>query len=548
MIKLTVNWSETSTLFTLLALAALLLMQIWLISRNRMIPGRRKGVRLVLNLVLWLLLAGFVLQARWTVSSGTTHALLAGDDVPRSYLRQVRDSLSVRETYTPDDVKTGQFDGQRFDQVTLIGQNIDAETLSRLSRQQLRWFPYYAPDQIQDIHWKGVVRKGDRQRISGRIRSSKQQWLKVNYGNRTLDSLELPAGNTAFTLQFPAFSTGRTVTELVLDQQVVDTLHFFTQRAEPLRYQFILGSPDFESKTLADWLGKQGHSVQVQATLSKNISSSLHINSKAGKPDIVITDPDHAGHPVVKRAIADGKSVLFINLAEPEANSIAINRALGSTWKLRRVSSEQTVSIGNGLQALPYTIAGALNQVPIPGYPAAVQQMGGKVGLSLVSETFPLRLGGDSIAYDRIWTTILNPLRPSQQNNVQVEAPLFAGLATSLRINNPATPVAAVRIAADTVAVLPSPLNERTFRTRYRLAQPGWHRWQDTLEVYAEAGNRPASVYQPTLISRYIAAHTRYPVPATAVAPWADKKVPGWVWLMLFLMVFTALWVEPKIG
>ncbi|GAA4470867.1 hypothetical protein GCM10023189_60330 [Nibrella saemangeumensis] len=546
MINPNLNWSEPTTILILLVLVALLLMQIWLIVRNRTIGSGRKGVRLALNLVLWLLLVGFVVQPRWKVNSGTTHTLIAGDDVPDAYLRQLKDSLSIQETYSPDDVKTGEFTGQRFDQVTLVGQDIDAETLSQLSRHRLRWIPYDAPDQVQDVRWKGVVRKGDMQRISGHILSTRKQWLKITYGNRTLDSLELREGSNAFSLRFPTFSTGRTITELVLDQRVLDTLRFFAQPTEPLHYQFILGSPDFESKTLADWLGKQGHSVQVSTTLSKNITGSLQINAKISKPDVVITDPDHAGHAVVKRAVAEGKSVLFINLSEPVADVAAINRTLGTSWKLRKLSNEPYIPVGNSLNALPYTPTQAMNQVMIPGYPAAVQRIGGNVGLSLLSETFPLQLSGDSTAYDRIWSTLLNPLRPALRNNVQIEAPVFTRFPTPIRINNPVAPIAAVRIAADTVPVQPSPLNGLTTRTAYRFRNPGWQVWQDSLEVYING--RTGFAYQQALISHYLKAHWRYPAPSTAVVPWAEEKIPNWVWLLLLLTAFTALWVEPKIN
>jgi hypothetical protein len=51
--------------------------------------------------------------------------------------------------------------------------------------------------------------------------------------------------------------------------------------------------------------------------------------------------------------------------------------------------------------------------LPFVGYPVAIQKTATKIGLSLISETFPLKLSGDSAAYERIWTSILTQLQPA---------------------------------------------------------------------------------------------------------------------------------------
>ena len=79
----------------------------------------------------------------------------------------------------------------------------------------------------------------------------------MRYAGRTLDSVALNVGDNNFRLTFPAFSEGRTVTTLDLGGQTIDTLRFFTQPARKLNIRFLLDNPDFETRNLATWLGKQ---------------------------------------------------------------------------------------------------------------------------------------------------------------------------------------------------------------------------------------------------------------------------------------------------
>ncbi|RIV18795.1 hypothetical protein DYU11_27630 [Fibrisoma montanum] len=545
MIDVTINWSDPVNWFILSGLAALLGMQVWLVLRNSQLSAGRKRVRLALNGLLWLVLLGYVVQPVWRESARTTHALIVGEEVPSTFSRQVQDSLGVRRRFT-----AGTFKGE-FDSVTLLGQQFPPEVLGRLSRSAVRWLPYQQPDQVQTIQWKGIVRRGEMQRVTGRLVSSRKQALTVRYGNRTLDSLALREGTNTFTLQFPAFVQGRTEVTLLLGDAPLDTIRFFARPPVPLTYQFVLSSPDFESRTLADWLGKQGHTVRVTSTLSKDISSSLALNEgsrKTTKPDVVITDPGNAADPLVRRAVAGGQSVLFINTTDPESEARRINQAVGSSWRVRKISTESAVSVGNGLTALPYAITSTVNQFPVAGYPVAVQQGVGRIGLSLISETYPLKLSGDSVAYDRIWTAILAPLQPPGLNNVTVDAPVVAGLPTDLQVNNvPARP-AALSVGRDTATLAYSAINNLSAETRYRFSRPGWHTIQDSVDVYAYDPQRIATVAGNRLLSQYVRAQTTYLAGREVAEAVTDNSVPNWVWLVLLLSCLTALWLEPKLG
>ncbi|MCY7349053.1 MAG: hypothetical protein LH606_00055 [Cytophagaceae bacterium] len=543
MIKFDVDWSDPSLWLTGLVLLILLVVQIYLILWKNVLLPRKKRFRLALNLLLWLLLTAFVLQPTWQKTSPSTSALIAGSEVPAGLVQRVKDSLRIQEDFT-----ALTFKGD-FETVTLVGQDFPAELPGGLSQSVLRWIPYFPPNQLRAIQWKGVVRKGELQRVTGSIQSSEPQVLKIRFGNKTLDSLMLRKGDNSFTLQFPAFSRGRTQAELVMNGKTLDTIRFFTRPAEPRRYQLILDNPDFESKTLAEWLGKNGHSVQMTTLLSRAISRNLKIN-QGGKPDIFITDPANATHPLVRRAVSEGKAVLFINLTNPEADSRAINQALGSTWRVRKTANAETVPIGNGLTALPYVFVPVINQRTVESYPVAVQKTAGKVGVSLISETFPLKLSGDSVAYDQLWQAILGPLQPLGKNNVSIEAPLFRPIQGMIQVNNGSGTTAGIRLESDTVRLTYSSINPLSAEARYRFSRTGWQAVQDSLEVYVEDDQRWRSVAQRVLLSTYLLAHSNEQTnnfkSQKLAGQRTDTKLPDWAWLLLFITSLTALWVEPK--
>lgn len=539
----TVNWSTPLTWLIAAALFVLLLVQVWFVVRNQSLTPARKWVRLGLNGLLWLLLAGYFANVRWSIDRPARHALLVGDDVPAAVARQLADSLHIREQFSSRNLDAV------YDSVTLVGQNFPTETLTKLSQSALNWIPYNQPDQLQAIRWKGLVRQGEMQRVTARIQSAQKQWLRLRFGQRTVDSVSLHEGDNTVALQFPAFARGRSQVTVALDNTALDTLRYFVRPTRPLTVQFVLNSPDFESKTLADWLGKQGHTVTVSATLSTNIRSSLQINKGSKQvPDLYITEPVNAANATIRKAVAEGKSVLFINLTNPEVDIRSINQAVSSRFGVQKTTNEALLPVGTGLSALPYRFAESLNQRMVSGYPVAVQRGSGRVGVSLLSETFPLALSGDSVTYSRIWTAVLARLSPPDKNTIQADAPVFSRLPQEITVasslpNQPTT----LPIGSDTVQLIRSALNEGAETGRAVFSKAGWQVMQDSLALYVDSLRADNLLAKRAEVNQFLLAHARHQSVDKLPQRITSSQMPDWVWLLLFLGCFTALWVEPKV-
>lgn len=558
------DWNAPQTWLLGVLVLALLVMPFWLISQQRGVGSGRKAVRLVLHGLLWLTVLGLWLQPRWQQTLPSGKLLLAADNVPDDSVRAVAARLKIQTT-----LSATAFRGLKtmlpVDTVWIVGQDFREGDLARLARQAVTWIPYNVPGQLQQLHWKGIVRLGERQTVTGKINTPEAGMLQLCFGQRTVDSIKLAAGNQVFNLSYVAFSQGRTPLTLRLGKTVLDTIRFVARPAEKLRVRFVLDAPDFETRALADWLGQQGNIVELTNRLSTGIGSELTINKPATNvlPDLVITDPANVDNALVNKALAAGKSVLVLNLSRPDADMPTINRALRTSLQVRRILGKDTIRISADLTALPFRFqstapAARPGTLSVTGYPVMVQSAtaGSRVAVSLLAETFPLRLSGDSAAYARLWLAVLAPLRPVGQDNIQVDAPVQIHQPVRFKVNNARTTPARLRVGADTLTLQPDPINTRAYEATGRFATVGWLPVQDTLAVYAYGNASPAngvsSIAQREQIASWVRAHRRYDAAPNqsgrVTARTIEKAIPDWEWLLVIGLLLSALWLEPKLG
>jgi hypothetical protein len=555
MIRFDFDWSGPLNQVILVLLVTLLALQIWLVFRSvktdANVPPARFRVRIALNVLLWASILAFILQPFFLKNPSSSIGILAGEEVPAAFTRKVTDSIGQAEL-----IKVGELKESSFDTLLVFGQGFESGDFESIARNTqpavIKWIPYFQPNHIQSINWKGIVRKGEMQVVQGGIESSENQLLRLRFGERTLDSMSLAKGFNAFKLTFPAFGEGRNVTELVLGSTTIDTISFFARPAESLTVRFILENPDFESRNLATWLGKNGHAVIYDAVLSKNMSSKLNIN-KAENADIIFTDAKNAANSIVKKAVSEGKSVLFMNLTEPASEMNRINVALGTRFQVKKISNEATVSLGTELTALPFAFTPNHYSLQIPKIPVVVEKTTGKIGVSLLNETFPLQLAGDSTHYQHIWNTILAFTRPAEKDRIDIEAPVMLGIPTMLKMNGVPGRPKLVRIGNDITFLNYSALNSQSATGRFVPNESGWLALRDYPDIEINVQKTSPSLSIATM-HHFVQSKERYhsELAETTVRNAesinaVSKKLPDWFWFGLMMVCFTAVWIEGKI-
>ena len=545
----TFNASDPLHWLVVILLGVLPIIAAGILWKNQTLPSRRKWLRGGLNLLLWLVLLGYWLQPTWTATTDSGRALLVGNEVPNAVAREYQGRLGLKERFGAHEFLKKRL-VENFDSVTLLGQDFPIDLLAQIGPDGVDWLPYFRENQIQNLTWQGIVRQGEMQRIAGLVEDPEKQWVKIKYAGATLDSAEVSKKQNSFALSFPAFTEGRTAAELFLGENFADTLRFFVRPRPVLAYQFILDSPDFESRTLAEWLGQKGNAVTVTTTVSKGIQQSTTINKGVGKgalPDVTITDASNAGNGQVKKALAAGKSILFLGSTQPETNLATINRALGTAFSVSRITSEAATPLAPNLSSAPFKFNEALPQLIAPNYPVAVWNKMGKVGVSLLNETFPLKLSGDSVAYAKVWNTILAQVQPPLANTLTADAPFFKNLTGQFRLNTTTDLPKRIKIGKDAAALQPSPLSDHTANAEYLFGQSGWTSLGDSAEVFVE--DSTSVFFLTQRMNNHIRAQRagRFSAISSTTKSQRKEKVGDWVWLVLFVTSCTALWLEPKL-
>jgi hypothetical protein len=555
MIQFSFDWGSVLNQIILAFAVLLLPLQLWLlVFKNKPGFSGRLALRFGLNLLLWLVVMAFILQPYIRREQASGVGLLFGKEVPSEFKETLTDSLQKAETldlYEPHDVENLSV----IDTLLIAGQDFEPDVFQTLllseHRPVLKWIPFYGDNQLKDLSWKGILRKGEMQVLRGEISSGSDQILSLRYGDQVLDSVQLNKGSKYFKFSFPVFTEGRTATTLKLGSTTLDTIRFFARPAEPLTFQIIQDNPDFESRNLATWLGKNEHSVLYTTTLSKDIQSKQTIN-KAKEPDVVITDPGNASHAIVKKAQAAGKSVLFINLTNPVAEISRINTALGTKLAVRKTSSEETVTVQPGLIALPYQFVESNHYSEIEKYPVAVERVKGSVAVSMLSETFPLMLAGDSVTYQKVWSNIIAAVHPATKNNFEVNAPVYQDVQNVVELNNFSKRPETILMGNATIFLNYSAMNGTSSNGGFRTTQTGWLTLPDSLksEIYVEkpsGGQNLAKLKDFVRSYTYVQNQSQYAKTDAVLSQGVKKKLPDWAWLVLLIFCFTTVWVESKL-
>ena len=178
--------------------------------------------------------------------------------------------------------------------------------------------------------------------------------------------------------------------------------------------------------------------------------------------------------------------------------------------------------------------------------------------MSLLNETFPTKLSGDSLTYSRLWNAVLAPLQLPAPDNLLADGPIIAGLPVTIRVSDATKRPGKLLLGRDTLRLLADLFNPASATGRYRFGRTGWQSLTDSVDVFVEDSTAFASVADRQRVSAVLRAAvsraqagnvTRHnPAWQTQSGRSQERRLPNWGWGLLLLICLTALWVEPKLG
>jgi hypothetical protein len=185
--------------------------------------------------------------------------------------------------------------------------------------------------------------------------------------------------------------------------------------------------------------------------------------------------------------------------------------------------------------------------------PVAIEKTTGKIGVSLLNETFPVQLAGDSTHYQHIWNTILAFTRPAEKDRIDIDAPILLDIPNTLRVNGLPANTKYVRIGNDTTFLNYSALNSQFATGRFTPNESGWLALHDFPDIEINVSKTSSSL-SIAAMRQFVQSNERYhsklaetTVGSTESINGVSKKLPDWFWFGLILFCFAAVWIEGKL-
>lgn len=483
--------------------------------------------------------------------------------------------------------------------IHVLGFGLDQAELAQLDSVQLIPHLSLTPEGFTATHWSDKIQVGELLLVSGQYyqEQKKATTIYLQSGATMLDSLTLSAaGPNRFTLRYQPKQAGRFVFSLVRKNSSGKKLAgLIPVQVEPHKlYQVLLlpASPNFEFKFLKNFLAGQQHGVAWRIPISKNIYQTEYLNL-AKKPldrltpsllssfDLIITQPDILQNltptekTVLSRAVQAGLGLLFL----PESLPLKTSPALFRDFKFFSLSnpSDNLVPVSWQDQTkplaaatLPFAIAVKANQKQLVwsgNHTLAASQSynWGKVGISLVPQTFSWQLAGNKIQYAAYWSGLLGQLvRPELQDYswhlpqsllAAVHQPVSLQLSDYTNAARAVPPEATLNSTDEKLIALPlqqDPVLPHRFTGTFWPREAGWHQVKKRNGPPTYFYVYPDSIWQTARQHKLMQQNRDFAQnqsinPAAGKIIWQEEPVSP-VWFFgLFLLAAGFLWVEEKL-
>ncbi|WP_057939798.1 hypothetical protein [Algoriphagus resistens] len=509
----------------------------WILKSTH--KGWRKAVKISLNAFFVLVLIAYLFQPAWISNRPEQAVLVHSASVTKDKLRFWKDSLGIKKSMGITDYN------RQGNPVYLLGDDFTQADLLKFTTKDVRWIVDSEQGSISFLEWKGILREGEMQVVNGKIEAGDSVTITLaQQGETRAETITDPNSGT-FSLRIPAKVVGRNELSLMVDDSLAGPVHFFVQAAKPIQYSLQFAFPDAEIRTLRQHLINSGEQVDERIDISKNSVISSGTN-ESDSLQFLIIDPSQLVKQSALEAVDNGTSVLVINLDEAEKDVSAINKTFGTYFKIKRITAEVSREAGQELVASPYVLENTTAQKSSFEQAFAMQQTGNaKVGVSLLGETFPLKLAGDSLRYEEIWQEILGAMLPQESGSVGIKQPAFAGMQAEIWVNRENYEEDFVNIDSDSIFLQPSLVNPFSKTGKFVNLDSGWVSMEDSLAFYSYAADAWPSLRAKKLRADLLKSHEKLEALSDNVP--SQKRVSDWFWLGLFLLSLTMIWLEPKV-
>lgn len=342
-------------------------------------------------------------------------------------------------------IKDG-LDSKQIDAITtayILGNGLESYDFWPLAHISTKYLPSITDDGINRLKYDPKIQLGDSLKILGLYSKPKAgtKILLEDPSGTKLDSITLKKDTAvSFTLKaLPKveglYKYSLLVTDSLGHKISSDVLPLEVAPQSGLRILILNTFPSFETKYLKNFLSRNKHEVLVRSKISKNtykfenynrLQTSIYnlTSDNLSDFDLIIMDgesysslSESSRRVLIERVEQYGLGIFI----QPDANFLSRRDALGFRFKRNNRKNTQLtrwskVTIPMAPYKFDQTEALTAILTSDDGVLSAYDYRGfGRIGTSIIAETYPLILKGDSDVYDYIWTRILEAL--SQNRN-----------------------------------------------------------------------------------------------------------------------------------
>ncbi len=567
-------------LWPVLALAAVLwLVFVWKEWKTATWP--RGGVNMLLATIAIASLVALILQPQIEVQGSDRSAVLLTDGYQEAHL----DSLQKRYpklgvlSYTEKELHPAVLD--TISEVYVLGEGVAAYDLWMLASKKVNFIGGAEVKGITRLAYDLEVVQGDSIKIGAAVAGDYhrgQLYLSDPAGNRK-DSIVIDTLIQDYRLGVTAKATGKFLFHLTLrdslgNEMAKEPIPVQVRPVKSLEILVLNTFPTFETKYLKNKLAAEGHSVLVRSQISKDrykfenynrTAETIYGLTKANLAafDLVILNLDsftqlnENSRTALLHAVTQEGLGLFVQpdqkLFGSRNSYLPFNFIKTGQDELRLPQWPQ-----QKIATYPFQFKEELlleSQLTIAGKDLAVYYVKGKgrIGTTVIKNTYELLLAGNEAIYDYLWTKIINTtakgvtrdLRWHQNNElVYPDVPLDFSLA--------ARPEVPVVVDGDSVpiAMRQHPLIAYQWEGIYYPRDTGWQQLamvQDSSNVFDYYVFDP-SQWQDRRRYHRIQNNRRFFLEQTAseVQPFSQAPLSQWWFLGVFLLSMAFLWLSPK--
>lgn len=545
--------------------------------------GTRFYIKTVVGLIAVSALAMIALRPNMEMSQNEKHTAIVSPGYQKAALdslKAVHKNLTML-TYTPgmdltEKIETGQ-------EVFVLGQGLQPFDLWQLDMASVHFLTGDQPSGISRLSYKMENVVGSDFLVEGRYHKAPegQQLILKGPGGTVLDSTELQAlSNQRFSLKAQHPVAGKFVYTLTEKDSLGNELSsaplaVAIKPKDRLNILIINQFPSFETKYLKNFLAASGHGVMVRSQVSTSRYKYEYFNTPqkatidvTGKTlnetDLLIIDAtslqkaSKSTRQLLEKAIAENGLGVFVQADE---SMYALKMPLLNFSFLKQDDKEVALEKhpDTSFKKYPYLFKKEVLTEPVQqsgeGIVTAYKRSGaGRIGTTVLKNTYELILEGNDVEYQGVWSNIISDISKRKVTETvwkQDEMMVYKDHPFHFEINTGVeNPVVKSSEGSSIPMAQDMDLKELWRGTTFP-RETGWnqlvvsHDSTAVFNFYVLDTSHWASLRAFNNIienKRYFSQQTRSAEKTTGVKP-----VEPWWFFIVFLLAMSFLWLEPKL-